>query len=65
MNTIVKRVRRTSYIAFATRFRGNVVACPIDADGRIVRVRSIDGDVSAGSEPRGVVSWDIQLDGSG
>jgi len=65
MNTIVKRVRRTSSMTFVARFRSDVVACPIDADGRIVCVRSIDGDVSAGSEPRGVIPWDTQLNGSG
>ena len=63
MNTIVKRVRRASSVTFVAGFRGNVVACPIAADGWIVRVCSIDGYVSAGSEPRGVVPWDTQLAG--
>ena len=50
-------------MTFVARFRSNVVACPITTDGRIVRVCSIDGDVSAGSEPRGIVPWDTQLGG--
>ena len=45
-------------MAFVARFGGNVVACPIDAERWVVRVRSIDSDVSAGSEPRGIVPWD-------
>jgi len=52
-------------MAFVASFRGNVVACPIGMDGRIVRVCSVDCDVSAGSEPRGIVSWDTQLGGPG
>ena len=60
MNTIVKRVRRTSSVAFVARLRGNVVTCPIGADGWIVCVCSIDGDVSAGSEPRSVVPLDTR-----
>jgi len=48
-------------MAFVARLRGNVVPCSIDIDGWIVCVCSIDSDVSAGSEPRGVVSWDIGL----
>jgi len=65
MNTIVKRVRRTGSMTFVARFRGDVVACAIAANGRIVRMRPIDGDVPAGSEPRGIVPWGTQLDGPG
>ena len=54
-------VLRTSAVVFFAGFRGNEVSCPIDGDGWIVRVCPIDGDVSAGPEPRGVVSGDIQL----
>ena len=48
-------------MAFVTRPRGNIVTCSIDTDGRIVRVSSIDRDVSAWPEPRGVISLGIQL----
>jgi len=48
-------------MVFVARLRGNFVTCSTDMDGWVVCVCSIDSDVSAGSEPRGVVSWDIRL----
>ena len=59
LNTIVYRIRRTRSTAFVTKLRGYVVACPIDADRWVVCVRPINRDISTGSEPRGVVSGDI------
>jgi hypothetical protein len=58
-NTVVDGVHRTSSKGFSAGPRGNVVSHPVDADGRIVCVCSIDRDVSAGPEPRDVVSGDI------
>lgn len=52
-------------MAVVPRFRGDIVTCSTDTDGRVVRVRSINSDVPAGSEPRGIVSWDIQSGGPG
>ena len=58
-NTIVYRVRGTSSTAFVTRFRCNVGTCSVNANGRVVRVRSINSDVSTGSELRGIVSCEM------
>ena len=42
-------------MAFVAGLSGNVATCSTNINGRIVRVRSIStGDVSVGSDPRGI-----------
>ena len=43
-------------MAFARRLRGNIIACSNGAEGWVVGVGAIDGDVPAGTKPCGVVS---------
>ena len=62
LNTVVDRVRRSRFTSFVARPRGNVVTCSIDEERWIVRVCPVNSDVPTGSEPRGVVSGDIQSD---
>lgn len=45
----------------ALRLGSDIITCPNGANGRIVCVYAIDRDVPAGTKPRGVVSWDVQL----
>lgn len=48
-------------MAFVPRLRGNIITCSKGADGWIVCMCPVDRDVPAGSKPRGVVSWDVEL----
>lgn len=53
------RVRGTNSTAFIARFRCNVGTCSVNANGRVVRVCSVNSDVSTGSELRGIVSCEM------